>query len=56
MQKKAEEVLLYGWFGENNLGDELILKSLEALVREMLPSAKISIMARYAKKDEAKCW
>ena len=45
MQKKAEEVLLYGWFGENNLGDELILKSLEALVREMLPSAKISIMA-----------
>lgn len=32
-----------GW--GNNLGDELILKSLEALVREMLPSAKISIMA-----------
>lgn len=45
MKKRVEEVLLYGWFGENNLGDELILSSLEGLVREALPSAKISIMA-----------
>lgn len=42
---KRNRVLIYGWFGENNLGDELILASIGDIVRKVAPNAEISVMA-----------
>lgn len=44
MASHRPEILLYGWFGEGNVGDELILSSLVGLVRQAMPSATISVM------------
>lgn len=37
-------ILLYGWFGENNVGDELILDASFSLVKKHCPSAEVNIM------------
>lgn len=44
------EVLLYGWFGEGNLGDELILSSMIRIVRNAMPQAKLSVMSSKPKE------
>lgn len=37
-------ILLYGWFGENNVGDELILDASMSLIKKQCPSAEINVM------------
>ena len=37
-------ILLYGWFVENNVGDELILDASYSLIKEHCPLAEINIM------------
>lgn len=41
---KEKEALIYGWFGHENLLDELILKSLIDLVKTCDTSIKVNVM------------
>lgn len=52
MHPDKPNVLLYGWFGEGNLGDELILSSLISIVRNAIPRATISVMASKPKQTK----
>lgn len=45
MHTGIPDILLYGWFGEGNLGDELILTSMIQIVRKAIPQARISVMS-----------
>lgn len=42
---KEKRILIYGWFGHENLGDELILKSIIQLIKEIDESFIIDVMA-----------
>lgn len=44
MVKKTDEVLIYSWVGEKNLGDELILKSIISMIRKCDKHIKMNIM------------
>ncbi len=49
---KILKILLYGWFGENNVGDELILDASFSLIKKHCPLAEINIMG--TKPEEVK--
>lgn len=49
---KKEEVLIYGWFGHENLGDELILKSIIDLIKQSKKDIKINVMGSKPKNIE----
>ena len=42
--KPAVRVVLYGWFGAQNFGDDLLLELVHARVRERYPSAEVLII------------
>jgi len=42
MNKKR--ILIYGWFGERNIGDELILDASINLIKRNIPNAEINVM------------
>ena len=44
MNYRKKKILLYGWFGEENIGDELILRSLIKLVKDVSPFAQVYVM------------
>lgn len=45
MMNSRKRVLIYGWFGEENLGDELILDSLVSLINSYNDNVEINVMA-----------
>ncbi|MCI8452427.1 MAG: hypothetical protein HFJ74_08080 [Eggerthellaceae bacterium] len=52
MTREIKKILLYGWFGEGNLGDELILDAAIKVTREAYPKASIRVMG--TKPDKIK--
>lgn len=49
---KKKSVLIYGWFGHENLGDELILKSIIDSVRKIDDNIEINVMGSKPKNIE----
>lgn len=52
MTREIKKILLYGWFGEGNLGDELILDAATKVAKEAYPEASIRVMG--TKPDKIK--
>lgn len=48
--KRFKSVLISGWFGEENLGDELILKSSIQMIKEIDANITINVMGTKPKK------
>ena len=47
---KKKKILVYGWFGENNLGDELLLDSMIYMINQNVNNAEINVMASKPKE------
>ena len=47
---KKKKILIYGWFGENNLGDELLLESMIYLVNKNINNSEINVIASKPKE------
>ena len=45
-----KKILIYGWFGENNFGDELLLKSMCNLIRSISSSAIVNVVGSKPKE------
>lgn len=44
LERPAVRVVLYGWFGAQNFGDDLLLELVHARVRERYPSAEVLVI------------
>lgn len=44
LERPAVKVVLYGWFGAQNFGDDLLLELVHARVREYYPSAEVLVI------------
>lgn len=49
----TKRILIYGWFGEGNIGDELLLNAAIALVKSAIPNSSIRVMGPKPNKIEA---
>ncbi|MBU3138160.1 polysaccharide pyruvyl transferase family protein [Clostridium gasigenes] len=49
---KKKKILIYGWFGHENLGDELILKSIIKTIKDADSNAIINVMGAKPKNIE----
>lgn len=49
----TKRVLIYGWFGEGNIGDELLLDAAIALVKSAIPNSSIRVMGPKPNKIKA---
>lgn len=47
---KKKKISIYGWFGENNLGDELLLDSMIHLIKENVKNYEINVIASKPKE------
>ena len=44
--KKAKRILMYGYFGAGNMGDEAILEVQSKILKQLAPDIEISIFTR----------
>ena len=44
--KKTERILMYGYFGAGNMGDEAILEVQSKILKQLAPDIEISIFTR----------
>ena len=47
---KKKKILVYGWFGENNVGDELLLDSMIYMINQNINNAEINVIASKPKE------